>query len=1395
MAALLLMGVVAVLPLTNSAFAQTTGTTITTSADPNGARFFGPAFLEVLISVSSHASDTSPGNLPVTVTAFGAAQTYQLTETGTTSGLFLMYIKVDPDVTTVEQPAAPITPFSATHTKLLIGTGAPAAGYTPVAPVQLTVAPANIVEGGSVQIAANGVTKTVTWDDSASTLTLDRTAYGPAGTIIAQIKEQDANLDPTRAETITEAVINTMLAAGGDAPTATASFVETGPNTATFELATLSAGALSVGVDSVARALTENDYKAFSQAIASGPITPASSAGTFGFATTVQGTSTGSYTVQTVRGTFQTVNATTYATELPLRIDDLDRNTSTRSEQAFTGAIRVTVANAAAGAPGSITNPFLFNIKELSLNSNTFKPSHSGDDIDVTPGTPLLNTGPGLAQQVLDQNAGVLRVQPGNDIVVEYLDAFYLVSNYVETTAVRLDINGDGDTTDTVTATVSESAIRVDLNADGDVADTTGLNGGLIESNTRVDLNGDGDFNDSVAVAGVVETTAARININGDADSTDTVTAPGPVTEATINVDLNADGDLGDTVTGLVENQLSVDLNGIDLDGVSSRLTFQIGNTAPTLTADKTTASKGSTVTYTLTDADLNDDTAVIESYTFNFNSGIGGLDTDFQATATPRVSAPAVAGNAVTPIYDARIRVSGSALDIASTFALTFTETGANTGVFTATLNLQTFTNAVGNNFPGPRNSFVDGDNIELTLKDVEDQTQAVFTEIGRTVQIGLTKPTVTLDRTTVGVPRVGTGTDANDGALAIPKNAANLGNVIIGITIVDPSANTNSQTEETLISSQAAVATDANGVLTLGNKLRLSLQTSSGGTFGGAGSIQVSESIRETGFDTGVFIGEIQVLSNPAETPAQWIGSKMKVEYAGQDNTFGNTDDADTTSVGFTARNAILSTDVTTLSNGQKILITVRDDDANRDVTSAEKVRVSIRWVDDTGATQFQTQTMDETGANTGIFTKSLTAGTSIIGGMTFRLQPDQDMRIRYYDLTPSVIGSSSWPLASSTQTQIDITVRAGAATGGLTVTPEQVGPATQLKVSITDIDLNANPSSKQTVTGRVTVVTDRGAGSRADLNVDETGPNTAVFEGKVRLNPAQAAGAANSPSNDVTINGLPGDVGSVRYEDEKGANGQRTTVTKTFQIVSVDPKMNFSKASYNAGEVAELTINDLDANRDPDTADILTVRATSTTDAVGLTNVQAIETGANTGVFRAIVQTSSQFSTGVLQVRNGDNITVEYEDAFPANFRQKFDANGTLAGSTQKFRVNTVIGVQGTTGSTTPSAPALANVDGSTVTEVTTGQQVVITSNVQNNDDQARPATVIVEVRDAEGITVYLQWQTATIAANGEIQVGLSWIPEDSGDYTIRTFVVSNLSNPQVLSEVVDSEITVS
>lgn len=59
------------------------------------------------------------------------------------------------------------------------------------------------------------------------------------------------------------------------------------------------------------------------------------------------------------------------------------------------------------------------------------------------------------------------------------------------------------------------------------------------------------------------------------------------------------------------------------------------------------------------------------------------------------------------------------------------------------------------------------------------------------------------------------------------------------------------------------------------------------------------------------------------------------------------------------------------------------------------------------------------------------------------------------------------------------------------------------------------------------------------------------------------------------------------------------------------------------------------------------------------------------------------------------------------------------------------------------------------------------------VSNVRDMPVPFFVVLEVRQTNGITVYLAWQNSTILANDRLIVGASWIATDTGEYFIRTF----------------------
>ncbi|MEM2922985.1 MAG: hypothetical protein QW560_01050 [Candidatus Nitrosocaldus sp.] len=1217
-AIIVLSSIVVVLPVQ----AQQQQVQIRTSADDHNNRFFGPAWVEVVIDSVQHRNDSGTGTLQVNITAFGVSQNFAITETSGTSGLFVIYLKVDDDRTDVDHPAVPANPFSATHTRILIGDGTPDAGYGTVE--ELDVIPANIVNGGSITINVTGApTKTLTYGDSSTRLELDRTPaeYGPGSEILLRIIDQDANLDPTATDLI-EVANDNIIITGDDAPAGNVQLRlrETGPNTAKFEVdqinnasAVLTAGNLPAGVTSASRALTVNDFDLYSRAAATSPNAPANPASPVGSQSI-------SYEVKLTRGTIQPFPTLSYASELPVQVIDVDRNTSSRSQQTITNGLRVGTTD--------------FNLREENLNSSKFVPAYSNDVIRLT------------FKENTDPTRGIFNVTPGNDIVVQYRDP----------------------------------------------------------------------------------------------------------------------------------------LSDLAPNSVTSERTFRLNNTPPTLTVDKSIVGRSAILTLTLEDPDLNDDANIRESYTITF---LAGQNTDFKQLTSD-------AGN---PVFALRIRINGQ-VDATGTsnFSVTFTEESNNSSKFIATVDLQQFATARGLNL-------TDGDSIEFTVEDRLDQTVTVRPEASATVTIGLPRPTLTVDRTTVGVPRDPASDDninIADGSAGTTNNISNLGPAILRIRIEDSAMDRDPRSQETLIP-QLTVAAGTNNVIDSADnaamdRLKLTFVNSNNDAINNA-RISITSAIRETGVNTGVFEGVIEVFHDPTDNPATWIGSRVRIEYAGPDGTFNTTDDADAVSVTFTARNAVLQTDSSIIANGQTITITVIDDDANRDTDNAEQIVVGLRWTNENDQVVNAPFTLDETGKNTGIFSKKLEIGKTVAGGQTVRVKADTDFRIRYYDLTPNLPGANAWPNANNSQTQFELTFRTTAITGSLILDPaEKVGPATRVKVTILDSDMNTNPSQSQNIQGRVTVSSDRGAASRATLTVSETGPDTGIFEGKIRLNPARNAGSNGDNTTEVTINVLPGDVVAVRYEDESGADGRRTFITKTLQVTSWDPDIKFDKDAYKPGDSIVITITDPDANRDADTVDILTIRAVSSTDPVGLTNVQAIETERNSGVFVARVPTSTGVATGALMVKEGDEVTIEVRDDFPSDFRQRFDAFGTLDAAARRFQATTAIGViLAPTERFAVQQPRTVDQAGNPTTP-SVNVPVSIATQIKNNTARAMDYVYIVQVKDANGVVVSISTVSSTLDAGRTANVSASWTPTAPGTYTIETFVWSELGKPSPLSPVQRITVTV-
>jgi hypothetical protein len=108
--------------------------------------------------------------------------------------------------------------------------------------------------------------------------------------------------------------------------------------------------------------------------------------------------------------------------------------------------------------------------------------------------------------------------------------------------------------------------------------------------------------------------------------------------------------------------------------------------------------------------------------------------------------------------------------------------------------------------------------------------------------------------------------------------------------------------------------------------------------------------------------------------------------------------------------------------------------------------------------------------------------------------------------------------------------------------------------------------------------------------------------------------------------------------------------------------------------------------------------------------------------------------------------------------------------------------------------PSKPVILTEYSPPVRPRSVGEQLVVATTVQSHVNDTRGYATIIEVRDSNGMTEMLGWQTGQISPNGSMGIGISWTPLKADTYQLRTFVLSGLDNPQVYSPVVSSEVTI-
>ena len=232
----------------------------------------------------------------------------------------------------------------------------------------------------------------------------------------------------------------------------------------------------------------------------------------------------------------------------------------------------------------------------------------------------------------------------------------------------------------------------------------------------------------------------------------------------------------------------------------------------------------------------------------------------------------------------------------------------------------------------------------------------------------------------------------------------------------------------------------------------------------------------------------------------------------------------------------------------------------------------------------------------------------------------------------------------------------------------------------------------------------------------------------------------------------------------------------------------EIKWLEASYPANGQGVLQIVDPDMNLNPKAVDKFDTNVWSDSDSGGI-KLTMTETGEATGIFQGTVYftTNFQSSGNRLHVAEGDTVTGEYKDrTLPAPY---------TPADQLRLTSTTFIGTVVPPLERAPASnPRIVDSFGNALTSVKVNQQIQVTADLTNGQDRDQPFAYLVQIQDANGVTVSLSWITGTLTGGQSLNPAQSWTPTASGTYTAQIFVWQSIDNPNALSPPLSTTITV-
>ena len=231
-----------------------------------------------------------------------------------------------------------------------------------------------------------------------------------------------------------------------------------------------------------------------------------------------------------------------------------------------------------------------------------------------------------------------------------------------------------------------------------------------------------------------------------------------------------------------------------------------------------------------------------------------------------------------------------------------------------------------------------------------------------------------------------------------------------------------------------------------------------------------------------------------------------------------------------------------------------------------------------------------------------------------------------------------------------------------------------------------------------------------------------------------------------------------------------------------------IEFENDVFFSDESVLVRVIDLDMNLNPEAIDQIPVDVFSDSDVGGIT-ANAIETSQSSGSFIATISlTQNSASSGNrLYAIPGDDISARYDDhTLPKPYSESD---------------NLEIQAQSRVESSVPSTQLLENSEinisdsfGNNLESFSPNQQVQIVGILSNMQEFDQKFVYLFQVKNSQNYVVSLSWIQGQLSSGQNLDVSQSWLPKNSGDYVIETFVWTSLKDPNALSNSISRSISV-